>query len=422
MKQIKGSFKIVLALLTVFFFIQSEGFAQGQEAASAATPNPIPTPQQHDSLLAKMDAIDISLLTVGPGNEVWSLYGHTALRYQDKNRRQDLAINYGAFNFEQDYFLLRFVFGATDYEMETIPMRLFMDVYQAEGRWVREQQLNLTREEKLIITNALYKNSLPENVTYRYNFFYDNCTTRARNMIVQHLNISGYNADNHWNGESYRTMIHQWTDNHRWTRFGNDLLLGIGSDFNTEKEASFFLPDSVSKEFETMVLTNPDGSKRQLVSHSRMLIEPLSEDKRVSFANPLSLFCQPRFVFGLLFAAILLTTWLLQYRKKHSLQWLDALLLLLSGAAGWMLLVMVFSQHPTVRGNLQILLLNPLSLVFLFPTLKAARKGFAHGYWKVLAVCICLFLVGGFWQTYAEGMYFLALSLLVRCWANLRKK
>jgi hypothetical protein len=145
-KQIKGSFKIVLALLTVFFFIQSEGFAQGQEAASAATPNPIPTPQQHDSLLAKMDAIDISLLTVGPGNEVWSLYGHTALRYQDKNRRQDLAINYGAFNFEQDYFLLRFVFGATDYEMETIPMRLFMDVYQAEGRWVREQQLNLTRE------------------------------------------------------------------------------------------------------------------------------------------------------------------------------------------------------------------------------------------------------------------------------------
>jgi hypothetical protein len=137
-----------------------------------------------------MDAIDISLLTVGPGNEVWSLYGHTALRYQDKSRRQDLAINYGAFNFEQDYFLLRFVFGATDYEMETIPMRLFMDVYQAEGRWVREQQLNLTREEKLSITNALYKNSLPENVTYRYNFFYDNCTTRARNMIVQHLNIS----------------------------------------------------------------------------------------------------------------------------------------------------------------------------------------------------------------------------------------
>lgn len=422
MKQIKGSFKIVLALLAVFFLIQPDCLAQGQEPTSSTHQVATTTPQQSDSLLAKMDSIDISLLTVGPGNEVWSLYGHTALRYQDRNRHQDLAINYGAFNFEQDYFILRFVFGATDYEMETIPMRLFMDVYRIEGRWVMEQQLNLTREEKLIITNALYQNSLPENVTYRYNFFYDNCTTRARNMIVQHLNISEYQTGNQWNGESYRTMIHQWTDEHRWTRFGNDLLLGVGSDFKTEKEASFFLPDSVRKEFETMVLTNPDGSKRRLVSHNRMLIEPLLQGERASFGDLLSLFCQPRFVFGLLFAAILLTTWLLQYKRKRSLLWLDTLLLLLTGAAGIILFLMIFSQHPTVRVNLQILLLNPLSLIFLYPTLKAARQGRTYWYWKLLSIFLCLFLMGGFWQTYAEGMYFLALSLLVRCWANLRKK
>jgi hypothetical protein len=401
-KQIKGSFKIVLALLIVFFFIQSEGFAQGQEAASAATPNPIPTPQQRDSLLAKMDAIDISLLTVGPGNEVWSLYGHTALRYQDKNRRQDLAINYGAFNFEQDYFLLRFVFGATDYEMETIPMRLFMDVYQAEGRWVREQQLNLTREEKLSITNALYKNSLPENVTYRYNFFYDNCTTRARNMIVQHLNISGYSADNHWNGESYRTMIHQWTGNHRWTRFGNDLLLGIQADSKTTIRQQEFLPDNLLYDFDhAQIYTN--GQYRPLVKERRIVVPAGVQMVKSGF--PLT----PRQCGYILLVIGIVLTAVQWFMRRTFVLW-DGVLMVVSGIIGFMLFLMLFSQHPTVQLNLQILLFNPLHLIYLWPVIKGRQTR----YWMICTVMVALFLTGSLFQCYAEGLYTLALCLLLQ--------
>lgn len=408
MKQLKSSFKIVFAIWIVLFFMSPNANAQ----TAGSEQNDVQAPL---SALQQMDSVEVSLLTVGPGNEVWSVYGHTALRYQNHLRKQDLAINYGAFNFEQDYFILRFVFGATDYEMETLPMSLFMTVYREEQRWVVEQQLNLTREEKLAITQALYENSLPENVSYRYNFFYNNCTTRARDMIINHLNCIGYQSDTQWNGESYREMTHQWTRHHRWTRFGNDLLLGIGSDFKTEREASFFLPDSVRKDFSHIIITNPDGSKRKLVSKTEWLNRTLK--KTLDF-SPFS-FLTPQVVFAMMFAVVLLLT-IYQWRSKRNLWWLDMLLLLTSGIAGIILLLMVFSQHPTVRVNLQILLLNPLSLLFLYPTVRAGRKGHAHWYWTVLAGCILLFFIGAIWQTYAEGMYFVALCLLIRCIVNIR--
>ena len=372
------------------------------------------------SALERMDSVDISLLTVGPGNEVWSLYGHTALRYQDKIRKQDIAVNYGSFSFDQDYFILRFIFGATDYEMTMLPMRLFMQEYQMEKRWVVEQKLNLTREEKLEITNALYQNSLPENVTYRYNFFYDNCTTRAMDMIINHLNTDIHISDNQWNGESYRSMTHQWTENHRWYQFGNDLLLGICSDFKTDKTASFFLPDSVRKVFDHIVLTREDGIVEPLVYQKDYLITPQEmKEQQQDSAKALS-FLTPWCIFCTLLMVVFFITLLLQWWQKHNLWLLDAMLLFISGVAGLVLFVMIFSQHPTVRVNLQILLLNPLSLIFLYPTLKTERLGYIHWYWKVLLCCIILFLIGGFWQIYAEGMYLLALCLLIRCMTNIR--
>ena len=90
------------------------------------------------------DSVDIALLTCGPGDEVYSLYGHTAIRYTDHRTGEDMVINYGMFSFNQDYFVLRFVFGLTDYQMGITPFDYFMREYQYEGRWVYQQTLNLT--------------------------------------------------------------------------------------------------------------------------------------------------------------------------------------------------------------------------------------------------------------------------------------
>lgn len=365
--------------------------------------------------LVRMDSVQISLLTAGPGNEVWSLYGHTAIRYKDEATGEDLAVNYGMFSFNKSFFIIRFVLGLTDYEMGISSMDHFINSYGSEDRWVYEQTLNLTREEKLEITAALNENSLPENRVYRYNYFYNNCTTKAREMIINHLNIKGYLADNQWNGNSYRKMVHQWTTGHQWTRFGNDLLLGIGSDFKTEREASFFLPDSVRKDFDNIILTNPDGSKRKLVTKATWLIRPVKAHNLSS-----SSFVTPQIVFGSLFVIILLLT-IYQWRSRRSLWPLDCLLLIATGLAGIILFVMIFSEHPTVRVNLQILLLNPLSLLFAIPVVRTARRGQCHWYWKVLSICLVLFLIGAFFQSYAEGMLLLAASLLARCVVHLRR-
>lgn len=214
--------------------------------------------QPKDSTVAPKatNNITISLLTCSPGNEVWSLYGHTALRFQDSTQGIDLAINYGIFDFRQNNFVLRFVFGLTDYEMGIEPFQMFMMEYARNGRGVIEQRLNLTNEEQMAIATAISKNYETANRTYRYNYFYDNCTTRARDIIINNIDghveypFTTYNT-------SYREMIHQWNIKHRWARFGNDLLLGFGADSPTSQTQQQFLPDTLRKDFASGFIINP---------------------------------------------------------------------------------------------------------------------------------------------------------------------
>ena len=121
---------------------------------------------------AWLDSVDISLLTCeSVGQEVWSYYGHTALRIQNKAMGTDVAVNWGMFSFNQSCFVLRFCFRITDYRIGIYPMSDFIAEYAHEGRWVRQQRLRLSRTEKLGILRSIDKNAQPENRVYRYNFF-----------------------------------------------------------------------------------------------------------------------------------------------------------------------------------------------------------------------------------------------------------
>ena len=133
-----------------------------------------------------MDSVEISLLTCQPHDEIYSLYGHTALRYHDLRKGGlDIAFNYGVFDYKKPFFALRFVFGLTDYELGAYPYRLFQEEYRRFGSMVTEQVLNLTDQEKAILQQALAINMQNENRIYRYNYFYSNCTTKARDIIEQ---------------------------------------------------------------------------------------------------------------------------------------------------------------------------------------------------------------------------------------------
>lgn len=362
------------------------------------------------------NGITISLLTCSPGDEVWSLYGHTAIRFQDSTREMDLAINYGMFNFRQKNFILRFVLGLTDYEMGIEPFQMFMMEYARNGRGVIEQRLNLTNEEKIAIATAISKNYETSNRTYRYNYFYDNCTTRARDIIINNIDghveypVTAYKT-------SYREMIHQWNAKHRWARFGNDLLLGFGADKHTNQEQQQFLPDTLRKDFASGVIINPAGRSRRLVDSTFEVLKPnsLNNHTETNIWDYLS----PRCVFGIFFALILVSS-LLEWKRKRPFWLVDVTLLTLNGLAGLVLLTMVFSQHPTVNLNLQILLLNPLSIIFAYSAINQQIKGSCHWYWKLHMALIVLFLIGNIFQNYAEGMNILALILMIRCILNIR--
>jgi len=363
---------------------------------------------QTDSLLLQsMDSVDISLITCGPGQEAFTLYGHTAIRYNDKGRAQDLAINYGLFSFKQENFILRFMFGTADYEMGIVPFEVFMAEYKADKRDVREQILNLTHEEKWAITQAIDENYRPENRSYRYNYLYDNCSTRARDMITDHIRGSVAYAIKQQAAPSFRKMIHDWNEQERWARYGNDLLLGVKADAKTSNTDRQFLPDSLFKDFAQAVIIDNNGHQRPLVSTTRHLNSP--SKTAVKSTSPFSPFgC------SLAFLAFILLVCATEWKTKRLFWGADAFLMIISGFAGIILFLMIFSQQPTVNVNFQILVLCPLSLFFAIPVARSISKHRAHAYMKIGIALLILFMVLSFWQHYAEGMRIVALSLLIR--------
>ena len=118
----------------------------------------------------------------------------------------------------------------------------------------------------------------------------------------------------------------------------------------------------------------------------------------------------------LLLISLIFIGW--EWKRKKTFKYWDALLMLLQGLVGCVLFVMLFSQHPTTSTNLQILLLNPIPLFFI----PAVLRRRAVRWWKVLLIMTVLFLLGGIFQHYAEGMMIVALCLLLRVLINLKYK
>ena len=369
------------------------------------------TPVAAQEDIPPMDSVEFSLLTCQPHDEVYSLYGHTAIRYHElRPGGLDWAFNYGVFDFKKPHFVARFVFGLTDYELGAYPYKYFVKEYRRFGSMVTEQVLNLTDEEKMALHDALAINLRPENKIYRYNYFYNNCTTKARDIIESCINGKVEYAGREDYTPSYRDMVHSMTRNNPWSRFGNDLLLGIKADWKTDLRQQEFLPGNLLYDFDHAQIYS-NGSYRPLIKERRIAVPAGVQIIESGF--PLS---------PLACAAILLAVGIVifffEWRKKRAFVLWDVLLMMTTGTIGIVLTLMLFSQHPTVSLNLQIILCNPLPWLFLWPVIRGRETR----YWKITAILAVLFLIGSFFQTYAEGIHVLALCLLMQCYANLKIK
>ena len=176
------------------------------------------------------DSICVTLLTCSPGKEVYALYGHTAIRCQvfDSSlgtKTSDIVFNYGVFDDSKPYFVWNFILGRTDYVVMPMPWEYFPNSYQKRGSSVTEQELNLTQAEAHQLMALLVENCQPENCKYRYNFLYNNCTTKVRDLVEQAINGRIQYPDMQA-PQTFRQILHKYTAQHPWSQEGNDLLLG----------------------------------------------------------------------------------------------------------------------------------------------------------------------------------------------------
>lgn len=355
---------------------------------------------------AVWDSIDVFLLTCQPHDEVYSLYGHTAIRVQDRSRGADFAVNFGVFDSSANFFVMRFLFGLTDYMMAMTDIERFLREYQYYGSGVYQQRINMTRSEKAAFYAALYEAARPENVIYRYDFLNNNCTTKARDLILAALNGDvRYSPTFLQRGDrTMRELIHYKNEQNRWARVGNDLVLGVAADTALSHSARQFLPEVLMNDFDSAVIVSPDGSQRSLVEASSWVLLPGTPHfSDGEWQCPLS----PKMMAVLFFCAILSLCLAQLFLLKRSLLWLNYCLVLLYGIAGIILGAMIFSKHPTVNLNLQILVLNPLYIFLMYPRLRLRWR------YHVVYLCIALFFAGNAIQSYAEGMNVMALSLLI---------
>ena len=219
----------------------------------------------------------ISLLTCYPGKQIYSLYGHTAIRYVNQDEGIDLVINYGLFDSNAPHFLAKFILGETNYTVGALPYPFFIEEYRRENRKVIEQELNLTKEEITQIVKYIDNNLRPENRSYNYNIFYKNCTTQARDAIFNNLNIqkaspSGGRLEG---APTYRSLLHQYTQDHPWIQFGTDLLLGLKADKQLTITQRQFLPIELMKQIDKF----SSNQSLPLVKNKKTLIESFPQLK-----------------------------------------------------------------------------------------------------------------------------------------------
>lgn len=333
----------------------------------------------------KPDSVQISLLTCEPGEEIYALFGHTAIRYENYTRKQDIVFNYGMFSFNTPNFVMRFLMGKTDYQLGVMPYQYFAMEYAERGSDVYQQVLNLTTREKQELVRLLDENYHPTHRTYRYNYFYDNCTTRARDKIEECIDGEVVYKET-GKVRSYRDIIHEFTQGNDWDELGIDLCLGAEADVPIDERKQMFAPFYMLEAARHATIARGDSVVPFVLKEEKMESIVLSEGKR---RFPVD---KTTFFIALLVVSFGMAWW--SNAKGRPLWMWDVLLFGAQGIGGCIIaFLFFFSVHPTVGSNWVLAVFNPIPLLYLpFMVYKAIKrkKDFYH---VINVVCLTLFII-----------------------------
>jgi len=330
----------------------------------------------------------ISVLTCGPGDDLYTTFGHSAFRVLDPSVGIDVVYNYGTFDFNPPLFYLEFAQGQLFYTLSRQQMDHFLNVYKYENRWVREQILNLSLPQRQELFQFLETNNLPENKVYRYDFFHNNCATKIWDVLKEtyreDLQLEANYLDELY---TFRELIHQNVRINTWSAFGIDLALGSVIDKKASPEEHLFLPHYVKQQLAKAQL----GSK-PLAFATKTLIQTIPRKRNTGFwVTPL---------FWLLF--FLMIVWLitfLDFRRNRRSRWLDMVLFLVTGSAGALIFFLwFFTDHTATVGNLNILWAFPVNLIVAFLLMRKRQWPWLLVYVKILLGLLALLIILGLFK------------------------
>ena len=331
------------------------------------------------------DESKISVLTCAQGEELYSKFGHSALRVCDPKNNIDWVFNYGTFNFRTPNFYLKFANGKLNYILSVGEFKSFLPEYFEENRKVTEQTLNIGQHDRQRVFEALKENYKPENRYYKYDFFYDNCATRIADVISD--NIEGGVVMEEVpveNGKgSFRSYLHYYLVSSPWTETGLNMILGLPADKIASRRESTFLPDFLMEACDGAYIQSLDGNRVPLVRNKQEL---LTFDK-----DP----AETRFWKGpfMVFSVLLLAVILLSARAKSKVSIVfDRLLFFVAGTVGLLICYLWFVTDHSVTGyNFNVLWSFP---TFLYLSLAPAKTKVYRLVLLLNMAGVALFIVG----------------------------
>ena len=353
------------------------------------------------------EEIQFSIITIGPyESELYSAFGHSGIRYLDKKNKIDHFYNYGIFDFNQPNFYVNFLNGKLLYMVAKYDYKTAEQFYVSQNRYIKEQVLILTAAEKILLYNLLEQNIKPENRNYLYNYVYNNCATKIRDVLSV---VYGENLEfiSKSENKSFRELMDLYLNNNRWGDLGIDICLGPEIDYKVSFNEEMFLPEYLFKGVEEASLYG----KNKIVSLTNT-INNNSVDFESHFLNPFLVF------FSFLILSIYFSFRQIKYAIKYFL--FDALFFVVSGMIGCLLIYLWFFTDHLSSFNFNLIWALPSNMIIGILLLINPEKSFIKWYMFVYGILLTTLLILWQWipQNLSEVLILFILGIIIRLFVN----
>lgn len=359
------------------------------------------------SLFSQLTPVtEVYLITCNPGTETYSHYGHSALRLVIPEKKSDLVFNWGVFDFSTSNFAWKFAKGRLEYMLDADSFNNFLRGYIYEKRSVYQQKINLEPSEIEELLRLISENMKPENVKYRYDFFYDDCSTRIRDLLEKSIGVNLiYPLAETKNLPTFRDKVGEYQKDYMWLKLGIDLIMGTPADKKASLRDQMFLPFDLQRGLSEALINR--GNKRiPLLQNPVKVVEFNLPDHDGKF------YSSPIIILGIVLILVIIFSALCH--RPIIIKLFDiSLYTLYSLLAILMIFFNFFTDHLQMRWNLNIIWLNPFLLLCLVSIVfnKKWEIWFKMVFYLALIFLIPLFFLP---HVYNNGLIPLALILILR--------